>query len=183
MSLRKFGALLFACALVAFIPAGAAEAATLRQVFEAVNQAVVVVRTESSAPAPKGGWTSDEGLGSGVLVSADGKVMTAAHVVQTADRIEVLFSDGQRSPARVVSSLVRADVALLQLERLPRGMGIPSGDIQVLTPTRKGESGTFALNERLQQVLNPPAPGKKRKNFWRNCVPGGRSGDANPEQL
>ena len=79
MSLRKFGALLCACALVGFIPAGAAEAATLRQVFEAVNQAVVVVRTESSAPAPKGGWTSDEGLGSGVLVSADGKVMTAAH--------------------------------------------------------------------------------------------------------
>ena len=44
-------------------------------------------------------------------------------------------------------------------------MGIPSGDIQVLTPTRKGESGTFALNERLQQVLNPPAPGKKEKIF------------------
>ena len=130
MSLRKFGALLFACALVGFIPAGAAEAATLRQVFEAVNQAVVVVRTESSAPAPKGGWTSDEGLGSGVLVSADGKVMTAAHVVQTADRIEVLFSDGQRSPARVVSSLVRADVALLELERPPRG----------IAPARLGDS-------------------------------------------
>ena len=58
-----------------------------------------------------------------------------------------------------------ATVAELCSERLPRGMGIPSGDIQVLTPTRKGESGTFALNERLQQVLNPPAPGKKEKIF------------------
>ena len=58
-----------------------------------------------------------------------------------------------------------ATVAELCSERLPRGMGIPSGDIQVLTPTRKGESGTSALNERLQQVLNPPAPGKKEKIF------------------
>ena len=49
-------------------------------------------------------------------------------------------------------------------------MGIPSGDIQVLTPTRKGESGTFALaNERLQQVLNRPRPEKKRKILAKLC--------------
>ena len=58
-----------------------------------------------------------------------------------------------------------ATVAELCSTRLPRGMGIPSADIQVLTPTRKGESGTYALNERLQAVLNPPAPTKKEKKF------------------
>ena len=109
---------------VAFMPAtaGAQGGRSLRQVFEQVNSAVVVVRTESSSPNSKGGWVSADGLGSGVLVSADGKVMTASHVVQTADSVEVLFSDGQRSPAKVVSSLARADVALLQLEKPPTGI-------------------------------------------------------------
>ena len=36
--------------------------------------------------------------------------------VQTTARVEVLFSDGQRSLEKVISSLLRADVALLQLE-------------------------------------------------------------------
>src|SRR5206468_8466505 len=60
------------------------------------------------------------GLGSGVLVSADGKVLTAAHVVQTADSIVVQFLNGETMGARVVYSEPAADVALLQLERAPR---------------------------------------------------------------
>jgi len=49
----------------------------------------------------------------------DGKVMTAAHVVQTADEIKVEFSDGKKVPARVVASSPSADVALLQIENVP----------------------------------------------------------------
>ena len=44
-------------------------------------------------------------------------------------------------------------------------MGFAPGDIQVLTPTRRGETGTYALNARLQEALNPPAPGKREKAF------------------
>ena len=47
--------------------------------------------------------------------------------------------------------------------RLPQKMNIPPEDIQVLTPTRKGECGTYELNRALQAVLNPPAPDKKEK--------------------
>lgn len=49
--------------------------------------------------------------------------------------------------------------------RLPKNMGIPADQIQVLTPTRKGNCGTWNLNKRLQAVLNPPAPGKK-EHAW-----------------
>ena len=49
--------------------------------------------------------------------------------------------------------------------RLPTKMNIPSEDIQVLSPTRKGEMGTVQLNKSLQQALNPPAPGKREKMF------------------
>ena len=44
--------------------------------------------------------------------------------------------------------------------RLPDNMGVPSDQIQVLTPTRKGPSGTIRLNQYLQEALNPRAPGK-----------------------
>lgn len=40
--------------------------------------------------------------------------------------------------------------------RLPENMGIASSEIQVLSPTRKQETGTVALNKRLQAALNPP---------------------------
>jgi serine protease Do len=47
------------------------------------------------------------------------KVLTAAHLVQSADRTMVEFSCGELIPARVIGSAFSADVALLQLERNP----------------------------------------------------------------
>lgn len=49
--------------------------------------------------------------------------------------------------------------------RLPKNMGIPSDQIQVLSPTRKGGVGTASLNKMLQAALNPPAPDKKERAF------------------
>ncbi len=49
--------------------------------------------------------------------------------------------------------------------RLPRNMGIPPDQIQVLSPTRKGGVGTVQLNKMLQSALNPAAPGKKERQF------------------
>lgn len=56
-------------------------------------------------------------------------------------------------------------IAELCAVRLPGKMDIPSGDIQVLSPTRKGELGTFNLNKKLQEVLNPQSKEKKEKLF------------------
>ena len=49
--------------------------------------------------------------------------------------------------------------------RLPKNMGIPSDQIQVLSPTRKGAVGTMNLNKILQSALNPAAEGKKERQF------------------
>lgn len=49
--------------------------------------------------------------------------------------------------------------------RLPGKMHIPPEEIQVLTPTRKGDLGTVSLNKRLQEALNPAAKEKKEKSF------------------
>ncbi len=55
-------------------------------------------------------------------------------------------------------------VSLCQ-ERLPKNMGIPPEQIQVLSPTRKGIAGTAALNQALQAAVNPPSPDKREKQF------------------
>ena len=61
---------------------------------------------------------------------------------------------------RITSTIVE-----LCRDRLPRSMGFAPKDIQVLTPSRKGESGTYALNAALQEALNPQDGKKKEKVF------------------
>ena len=70
-------------------------------------------------------------------------------------------------------SLVQT-VCELCARRLPQNMGIAPGDIQVLSPTRKGIAGTRNLNSALQAALNPQAPGKKEKKYGEFCF---REGD------
>ena len=62
----------------------------------------------------------------------------------------------RRDGERTVSTVVE-----LCKTRLPEKMGIPADQIQVLTPTRKGASGTISLNRCLQAALNPAGPDKK----------------------
>lgn len=56
-------------------------------------------------------------------------------------------------------------ISSLCSERLPVNMGIAPEDIQVITPTKQGELGTYSLNMKLQQVLNPAAPTKRETEF------------------
>ena len=51
--------------------------------------------------------------------------------------------------------------------RLPDYYGVedPLSEIQVLTPTRKGELGTVSLNKTLQEILNPPSSAKEEKRI------------------
>ncbi len=97
-----------------------ASAQTVRQVFEKVKPSVAVIRARGR-DVTTSGQTRFAETGSGVLVTADGKVMTAAHVVHAMDEIEVEFLGGEAVAARVISSEPAADLSLLQLDRVPPG--------------------------------------------------------------
>jgi serine protease DegQ len=66
-------------------------------------------------------------LGSGVVVSPDGLILTNHHVVDTADDIEVLLADGRRARARLVGSDPETDLAVLRID-LPNVPAIALGD-------------------------------------------------------
>ena len=75
----------------------------------------------------------------------------------------------RRAPDAVVQT-----IAELCSKRLPQKMGIRPEDIQVISPTRKGETGTVNLNRVLQAALNPPAKNKHEKFSGEICF---REGD------
>jgi serine protease Do len=104
--------------------AGSADAQDIGEVYRKVNDSVVVIRAKGSDVEGAGGLTRFNETGSGVLISADGKVMTAAHVVHTMDEINVEFLGGETVPARVISSEPAADLSLLQLARVPQGVKV-----------------------------------------------------------
>ncbi len=61
-------------------------------------------------------------LGSGVIVSEDGVVLTNNHVIEGADQIQVILSDGRRFDARLLGTDPATDVAVLKVE----GRGLPA---------------------------------------------------------
>jgi serine protease DegQ len=59
---------------------------------------------------------SDNSLGSGVIVSQDGLILTNNHVIATADAIEVALADGRKLSATIVGTDPESDLALLQVQ-------------------------------------------------------------------
>ena len=107
-----------AVALVALIfgaTSVVASAQGVADLFGKVATTVVVVRAETA-----GGVVGE--VGSGVVVSSDGRIMTAAHVIQDAAAITVQFLGGKTVTARVLASEQAADLALLKLEQVPPGL-------------------------------------------------------------
>jgi S1-C subfamily serine protease len=101
------------------VPAPATAAETLGEVYRRVNPAVVVIRARGEE-LTEDGMARFREIGSGVLISADGKIATAAHVVHTMNDIMVVFLGEDPVPARVISSEPRADISIIQAETVPR---------------------------------------------------------------
>ena len=85
--MKNFGVSLLLLITAPFL-IGQAHAQQLREAFSKAKPSVVVIRTVERRVAPQAqGLVSLPGLGSGVVISNDGKILTAAHVVQAADQV------------------------------------------------------------------------------------------------
>ncbi len=76
------------------------------------------------------------GLGSGVIVSPQGYLLTNHHVIQDAVEIEVQLNDGRRAEARIVGSDPETDIAVLKIELA----GLPVMELGVLSSLQVGDA-------------------------------------------
>jgi len=115
-------------------PTGAAPTGSFRLAAQKASAAVVSINTSKAArknPHINDPWFNfffgeqgnepQVGLGSGVIVSASGFILTNNHVVESADEIEVILNDGRQARAKVIGTDPDSDLAVLKIEldRLP----------------------------------------------------------------
>ena len=115
-------------------PAGPPPAGSFRQAAQRASAAVVSINTSKAAPRnPQAndpwfrfffgdqGSQPQVGLGSGVIISPDGYILTNNHVVEGADEIEVTLNDSRTALAKVIGTDPDTDLAVLrvELDRLP----------------------------------------------------------------
>ncbi|HEY3882224.1 MAG TPA: trypsin-like peptidase domain-containing protein [Trebonia sp.] len=110
--------------------ASSTAALTVPAIFQRVAPSVVTVRTA-------------KGLGTGVIVSDDGTVLTADHVIAGAKSITLTFADGTVTTATVASADTKLDVATLTPAKLP----------QPVVPATLG--GTAGIGDSVVAVGNP----------------------------
>ena len=88
--------------------------------------------------SPKGGQSEEEqprGVGSGFILTADGYVMTNAHVVDGADEVIVTLTDKREFKAKIVGADKRTDVAVVKID----AKGLPAVRIGDVSKLRVGE--------------------------------------------
>ena len=110
-------------------PATASPPGSLRTAAQKASSAVVSINTSKAVrktPNANDPWFrfffGDQpneprvGLGSGVIVSASGYVLTNNHVVEGADEIEVILNDNRHARAKVIGTDPDSDLAVLKIE-------------------------------------------------------------------
>lgn len=114
---------------------------------ERVSPAVVSIRTEAYVRQPQpmpfgfgfdnGGGDSQvqRGEGSGVLITADGAILTNNHVVQNARRMDVILQDGRSFRGRVVGTDPATDLAVIRIS----GQNLPFARLADSSTARVGE--------------------------------------------
>ena len=138
------------------VASGAAPVGSFRAAAQRASAAVVSINVSKAAvknPQSEDPWFKfffgdrgnepQAGLGSGVIVSPEGYILTNNHVVDGADEIEVILNDSRRTKAKVIGTDPDSDLAILKitLDRLP---------VIVL-----GSSDTLQVGDQVLAIGNP----------------------------
>lgn len=98
--------------------------------------------------------------------SAGSSIVSYAHAINRGEHPQLTDNKGDFFFLRRKNAEKAAETIVeLCASRLPQKMGIPPEEIQVLTPTRRYETGSVALNAALQAALNPPSKEKRERVF------------------
>jgi S1-C subfamily serine protease len=114
-------------------------------VYERVAPAVVSLTTRVMVRDFYFNIVPQEGSGSGFVLDTNGNILTNFHVIDGAERIEVIFADDQSFPARVVGADPRNDLAVVQVD----------APAELLVPVELGSSADLVVGQRAIAIGNP----------------------------
>ena len=120
-------------------------ALTVPQVVEKVTPAVVGVSTKSLVRDQFFNVKEQEGLGSGFIINEDGYVVTNYHVINGAQEVKVIFSDGKEVNAKVVNYDAERDIAVIKI----------TDDVKMPGIAQLGDSSTVKAGEEVIAIGNP----------------------------
>ncbi|MBO3322149.1 trypsin-like peptidase domain-containing protein [Clostridium perfringens] len=120
-------------------------ALTVPQVVEKVTPAVVGVSTKSLVRDQFFNVKEQEGLGSGFIINEDGYVITNYHVINGAQEVKVIFSDGKEVNAKVVNYDAERDIAVIKI----------TDDVKMPGIAQLGDSSTVKAGEEVIAIGNP----------------------------
>jgi serine protease Do len=145
---------LIACALIALAawrPAAASEIEDQSRALSRASDAVVGLRVSAVEDARSIATLGAERQGSGVVIGADGLVLTIGYLVLEAEQVQIVTDDGRELPARVVAydvatgfGLVQA-LAPLRLEPVPLGQASALRPDEPLVVASGGEDGAVSM--------------------------------------
>ncbi|MBE6609937.1 MAG: trypsin-like serine protease [Ruminococcaceae bacterium] len=125
-------------------PVPAEEHYKLASVFSLTKDTVVEITTEFITTGSFMQQYVTTGAGSGVIISADGYIVTNHHVIEDAMKVTVKLADGTEYEAKLVGSDVKSDIAVIKIE--------PKGEISV---AKIGISGDLMVCEEILVIGNP----------------------------
>jgi S1-C subfamily serine protease len=111
------------------------------QVYRAIQPSLVLIQTSGTDDSD----VEDDELGSGVLISDQGEILTALHVVDGAVAVQVTFADGTQSSAQIASTQPENDIAVLQPDQLP----------ETVVPAVMGNPHAVQVGDEAYAVGNP----------------------------
>lgn len=89
---------------------------TIASIVENIRPSIVAVRTETVKRNLFFEAVPAEGAGTGIILDTSGRILTNAHVVENAQKIEVLLSDGRKVDATVLGRDPNSDIAVIKIE-------------------------------------------------------------------
>lgn len=113
---------------------------TYQTIYTDVNPSVVNIQVTESY-----GWTTATGEGSGFVWDAKGNIVTNNHVIDNANNITVVFSDGTTTTAKVVGSDPQSDLAVIKVDPM----------LVSLVPVQMGDSQAVKVGDLVIAIGNP----------------------------
>ena len=123
-------------------------AQNISALYQKLDSSVViinVIESKTSGVGDEKEKVSYGALGSGVLFGDKGEILTAAHVVNGADYIEVILADGQKMRAKVTALSKMADVAIIKVQ----------GHIKNPKPAKLGDSDKTKIGAKVMVIGSP----------------------------